>query len=116
MPIRPCSAACTVPSSAPGSRPAASSASSGTVYQQARVVSVRGRKVEVAHLDHPPGGDLRALVGVHVVGHLDRAEVHGAGPDRVALVDRDDRDVGVDARLRVLVASRTTSSQATWST
>ena len=41
MPIKPCSAACTAPTTSDASMPAASNPSDGTVYQQARVTSAR---------------------------------------------------------------------------
>jgi hypothetical protein len=58
---------------------------------------------EVAHLDDPVGRDLLALVGHDVISHLDRSEVGDRGTERCARVLVDDGDVGLGARLRVLV-------------
>ena len=103
IPISPCSAACSVPSSWPGAIPARSTTSAGTVYQHARVDERALGQVEVAHLDHAVRRDLLALVPDDLVATSTRTEVHLAAADRRELVVGDDRDVGLGARLGVLV-------------
>ncbi len=68
-PMSACSAACTAPITLAGSTPASLSASSGTVYQHARVVSSRGGKSSgtvsmISFVD-----DLPSLVRHESIGH-----------------------------------------------
>ena len=73
------------------------------MYQHARHERALG-KVEIAHLDHPVRGDLLALERDHVAADLHGAEMHHrAAADRCVLLVGHDRDVGLGARLRVLV-------------
>ena len=98
-----CSAACTAPMIRAGSTPAPISTSSGTVYQHARVVSSRGGKSRGTTSN-------TSLVDVRRRWYATRSWRTVTAPrcaspcaDRHRPLRRDDRDVGLLARLGVLV-------------
>ena len=98
-----CSAAWTAPMMRDGSRPAASSVSSGTVYQQARVVSSRAGS-RGARPRTPGWSSVRfRWYATRWCCTVDRAEVRDAGARRRRRLGGDDRDVGLLAGLGVLV-------------
>ena len=83
--------------------PAASIASIGIVYQHARVTSARSGRSRSHTSITALRRDLLALVRDDLVAHLDRAEMHHRRAEHREPFFVDDRDVGLGARLGVLV-------------